>query len=240
MNSVTIIGSNLIGLLCADILSEDNEVTIIESDLELGFPANYPGTSKQEKLLSTILKNQDTKNLFILNENGFTNFRSEWFIKLLTHKLAKNNVRISNRTRVSKITEVNGLLEIYTKGSELDSNNIICNQILDFSHLSYNTIGNKVHSYELVSNKLFKPEIKTKTFFVGICLIKDIKNLTSHEILIPRNDGLAEVWYQNGLEEFPSQGWIESKIVNSYFDSKLMLLEQYYSKAKEIVENMVI
>ena len=55
MNSVTIIGSNLIGLLCADILSEDNEVTIIESDLELGFPANYPGTSKQEKLISTIL-----------------------------------------------------------------------------------------------------------------------------------------------------------------------------------------
>ena len=47
MNSITIIGSNLIGLLCADILSEDNEVTIIESDLELVFPANYQGTSKQ-------------------------------------------------------------------------------------------------------------------------------------------------------------------------------------------------
>ena len=240
MNSVTVIGSNLIGLLCADILSEDNEVTIIESDLELGFPANYPGTSKQEQLISTILKNQDTKNLFILNENGFTNFRSEWFIKLLTHKLAKNNVKISNRTRVSKITEVNGLLEIYTKGSEINSNNIICNKILDFSHLSYNTIGNKDHSYNLSSTKLFKPKIKTKTFFVGICLIKNIKNLTTYEILIPRNDGLAEVWYQNGLEEFPAKGWIESKIVNSYFDSKLMFLEEYYSKAKEIVEDMVI
>ena len=240
MNSVTIIGSNLIGLLCADILSKDNQVTIIESDLELGFPANYPGISKQEQLISTILKNQDTKNLFILNENGFTNFRSEWFIKLLTHKLAKNNVKISNRTRVSKITEVNGLLEIYTKGSEIDSNNIICNKILDFSHLSYNTIGNNDHSYNLSSNKLFKPKIRTKTFFVGICLIKDIKNLTTYEILIPRNDGLAEVWYQNGLEEFPAKGWIESKIVNSYFDSKLMFLEEYYSKAKEIVEDMVI
>tara|TARA_B100000945_G_scaffold312023_1_gene306014 strand:- start:737 stop:1459 length:723 start_codon:yes stop_codon:yes gene_type:complete len=240
MNSVAIIGSNLIGLLCADILSKENSVTIIESDLELGFPANYPGTSKNQKLISTILKNQDTKNLFLLNENGNTNFRSEWFIKLLTHKLAKNNVKISNRTRVSKISEINGLLEIYTKGSELDSNNIICNKILDFSHLSYNTIGNKNHSYQISSNNLFKPKINTKTFFVGICLIKDIKNLTTYEILIPRNDGLAEVWYQNNHQEFPLQGWIESKIVNSYFDSKLMLLEEYYSKAKEIVENMVI
>ena len=104
MNSIAIIGSNLIGLLCADILSEDNEVTIIESDLELGFPANFPGTSKNEKLIPLILQNQDTKNLFILNENGYTNFRSEWFSKLLTHKLAKNNVKILNRTRVSKIT----------------------------------------------------------------------------------------------------------------------------------------
>ena len=240
MNSIAIIGSNLIGLLCADILSKDNTVTIIESDLELGFPANYPGTSKQEKLISTILNNQDTKNLFILNENGFTNFRSEWFIKLLTHKLAKNNVKILNRTRVTKITDVNGLLEIYTKGSELDSNNIICNKILDFSHLSYNTIGNKNHSHNLSSDKLFKPNINTKTFFVGICLIEDSKNLTTHEILIPRNDGLAEVWYQNDFQETPSQGWIESKIVNSYFDSKLMFLEEYYYKAKEIIENMVI
>ena len=30
MNSIAIIGSNLIGLLCADILSEDNEVTIMK------------------------------------------------------------------------------------------------------------------------------------------------------------------------------------------------------------------
>ena len=240
MNSIAIIGSNLIGLLCADILSKENSVTIIESDLELGFPANYPGTSKNEKLISTILQNQDIQNLFILNENGYTNFRSEWFSKLLTHKLAKNNVKISNRTRVSKIKEVNGLLEIYTKGSELDSNKIICNKILDFSHLSYNTIGNKNHSYELSSKNLLKPKISTKSFFVGICLIKDVKNLTNHEILIPRNDGLAEVWYQKNLQEFPPQGWIESKIVNSYFNSKLMFLEEYYSKAKEIIENMVI
>ncbi len=240
MNSIAIIGSNLIGLLCADILSEDNEVTIIESDLELGFPANFPGTSKNTKLIPLILQNQDTKNLFILNENGYTNFRSEWFSKLLTHKLAKNNVKILNRTRVSKITEVNGSLEIYTKGSELDYNNIICNKILDFSHLSYNTIGNKNHSYNLSSKNLFKPKINTKPFFVGTCLIEDINNLTKYEILIPRNDGLAEVWYQNNLQEVPSQGWIESKIINSYFDSKLMFLEEYYFKAKEIIENMVI
>ena len=46
MNSIVIAGSSLVGLLCADILSKNNSVTIIESDLEIGFPTNFPGRSK--------------------------------------------------------------------------------------------------------------------------------------------------------------------------------------------------
>ena len=45
MKSIGIIGSNLVGLLFADILSGNNQITIIDSELELGFPASFPGTS---------------------------------------------------------------------------------------------------------------------------------------------------------------------------------------------------
>ena len=88
MNSIVIIGSNLIGMLCADILSKNNNVTIIEPDLELGFPSSFPGRSKNETTISDILVDQSNNNLFLMKDDDFTNFRSEWFSKLLTHKLA--------------------------------------------------------------------------------------------------------------------------------------------------------
>ena len=58
--------------------------------------------------------------------------------------------------------------------------------------------------------------------------------------MIDRSDDLVEVWYQLGNEMEPNQGWIESKTVGAYFKSQLMLLEDYYSKAEEIVNKQVI
>ena len=54
MKSIGIIGSNLVGLLCADILSSNNQITIIDSELELGFPASFPGTSNDLDILSKL------------------------------------------------------------------------------------------------------------------------------------------------------------------------------------------
>ena len=34
------------------------------------------------------------------------------------------------------------------------------------------------------------------------------------------------------------QGWIESKIVNSYYDSRLMLLDDYYKISNEIASEV--
>ena len=58
--------------------------------------------------------------------------------------------------------------------------------------------------------------------------------------MIDRSDDLVEVWYQLGNETEPKQGWIESKTVKAYFNSQLMLLEDYYSRAEETVNKMVI
>ena len=56
---------------------------------------------------------------------GFTNFRSEWFSKLLTHKLAKNDVTILNRSRVSSINEIGKKLEVSIQGSEINNSSNI-------------------------------------------------------------------------------------------------------------------
>ena len=125
MNSIVIIGSNLVGLLTADILSKNNSVIIIEPDLELGFPANYPGRAESNQTIDEILSHENKNNLFLMEIEGFTNFRSEWFSKLLTHKLAKNNVTIMNRSRVSSINEIGKKLELSIQGSEINNSQIL-------------------------------------------------------------------------------------------------------------------
>ena len=82
MKSIAIVGSNLIGLLSADILSSKNNVTIIDSELELGFPASFPGSCIDKEVISNILGDQDKKTysciiriiLTILDLNGSPNY----------------------------------------------------------------------------------------------------------------------------------------------------------------------
>ena len=74
MNSIVIIGSNLVGLLTADILSKNNYVIIIEPDLELGFPANYPGRAESSQTIDEILSYWKLKVLLILDRNGLVNY----------------------------------------------------------------------------------------------------------------------------------------------------------------------
>ena len=240
MNSIVIAGSSLVGLLCADILSKSNSVTIVESDLEIGFPANFPGRSNSKLTVKNILSNQNLHNLFIKESDKYVNFRSEWFTKLLTHKLAKNNVKIMNRSRISSINQSESNLKISISGSEQNDKIIQCNTFIDFSSVSFSVIGNNTHQYDIESNRIINPDVPSKQFFVGTCLLKDSNRLGNFELMIDRSDDLVEVWYQLGNEMEPNQGWIESKTVKAFFNSQLMLLEDYYSKAEEIVNKLVI
>jgi hypothetical protein len=71
-------------------------------------------------------------------------------------------------------------------------------------------------------------------------LLNDSYDLQNFEVKLQRNDDLVEVWFKIGQEDIPQHGWIESKTVHAYYESKLMLLEDYYSRAIELVEKMVI
>ena len=236
MKSVGIIGSNLLGLLCADILCQTNKVTIIDSELELGFPANFPGTSIDQDLFDEILRGQDDNNLFKLVSNNHINFRTEWFCKLITHKIAKHGTIIYNRTRIIESVSTENKIILYTSGSDINPQQLYFDIVIDISENSMVSLGKLKHEISLDCDKSIKPNLPLKKFFVGICLIRDLTELDNYHIALERTDELAEVWYSDNNEQFPRSGWIESRNVNSYYNERLMILDDYYEKAVEICD----
>ena len=240
MSSITITGGGLIGLFCADILSSNHNVTIIEINAEIGFPANFPGIINQSSNISKLLDSEELSNLYIFDNDNQINFRTEWFVKLLSHKLAKNKVDIIHRTRIKSILLEKNQLNLQLKGSESSKTNLITDKLFDFSESLISGPKGQIHTIDTKSNQIIKPDIPTKQFFVGTCLRNNLTNLNKSEIIIERSDGLAEVWYEPKQKETPKQGWIESKILNAYYNSKIMTVDDYYQKAQDIINTMVI
>ena len=240
MSSITITGGGLVGLFCADILSNKHKVTIIEINAEIGFPANFPGSINQNENISKILDSEELSNLYILDNGDKINFRTEWFVKLLSHKLAKNNVEIIHRTRIESILSIKKQLTLQLKGSESNLKILKTDKLIDFSETLLPGPNGQIHTIDNSLDQIIKPEIPLKQFFVGTCLRNDLTNLHNSKLIIERSDGLAEVWYELGENETPIQGWIESKILNAYYDTKIMMVNEYYQKAQQIINTMVI
>ncbi|MFL2882083.1 MAG: hypothetical protein ACJ0CN_02775 [Candidatus Poseidoniaceae archaeon] len=240
MSSITITGGGLIGLFCADILSSKHNVTIVEINAEIGFPANFPGIINQSNNISEILDSEDLSNLYIFDNGNEINFRTEWFVKLLSHKLAKNKVDIIHRTRIESTLINKNKLNLQLKGSESNKNNLITDKLIDFSESLITGPKGQKHTINDSLDQIIKPKIPTKQFFVGTCLRNNLSNLNKSNLIIERSDGLAEVWYEFGEKEIPKQGWIESKTLNAYYNSKIMTVDAYYKKAQEIIDTMVI
>jgi len=240
MSSITITGGGLIGLFCADILSSKHNVIIVEINAEIGFPANFPGIINQSNNISKILDSEELSNLYIFDNGNEINFRTEWFVKLLSHKLAKNKVDIIHRTRIESTSINKNQLNLQLKGSESNKNNLITDKLIDFSESLITGPKGQKHTINGNLDQIIKPKIPTKQFFVGTCLRNDLSNLNNSKLIIERSDGLAEVWYELNENETPKQGWIESKTLNAYYDSKIMTVDEYYKKAQQIIDTMVI
>ena len=240
MSSITITGGGLIGLFCADILSSNHNVTIIEINAEIGFPANFPGIIQQKENLSRILDSEELSNLYVFDNGNKINFRTEWFVKLLSHKLAKSKVDIFHRTRIESISSIKNRLKLQLKGSESNFKTLETDKLIDFSDTLLPGPKGQIHTIDNSLDQIIKPEIPTKQFFVGTCLRNNLSSLHKSKLIIERSDGLAEVWYELGEQETPKQGWIESKMLNAYYDSKIMIVDEYYKTAQEIINKMVI
>ena len=101
------------------------------------------------------------------NKDNTYNFRSEWFTKLLTHKIAKKDIEIYNRTRiVKKVEELDKKLSINTNGNASLSEDVRFDIIIDFSNISYTTFGNSTHNCSIESPNLIQPKIKSNNFLL--------------------------------------------------------------------------
>ena len=240
MSSITITGGGLIGLFCADILSSNHDVTIIEINAEIGFPANFPGTISQNTNISKLLDSEELSNLYIFDNGNQINFRTEWFVKLLSHKLAKNKVDIIHRTRIESTSTNKNQLNLELKGSDSNKKHLITDKLLNLSDSLILGPKGQIHTIDDSLDQIINPKINTKQFFVGTCLRNNISNLNNSKLVIERSDGLAEVWYELSEKQTPKQGWIESKTLNAYYDSKIMIVDEYYEKAQQIIDTMVI
>ena len=158
--------------------------------------------------------------------------------QIINPQTCKKDIEIYNRTRIISVEELDKKLSINTNGNASLSEDVRFDIIIEFSNISYTTFGNSTHNCSIESPNLIQPNIKTKQFFVGICLKKDAILLDNFEIYIERNDDLVEIWYNLSEKQFPKQGWIESKIVKSYYDSRLMLLDDYYKISNEIASEV--
>ena len=145
MYDIAIIGGSLSGLISAIRLSEFHKVCIIDINQEIGFPTNFPGISKDVKMIKEILFEEDISNLYLKENDIGWGMRSEWLIKYLTQLAAKKGVDILNRTRVSNIfTENQFNIEIIGGGPQ--NNMVISKIIIDESKQIHSGPGERNHT----------------------------------------------------------------------------------------------
>ena len=131
-------------------------------------------------------------------------------------------------------------LNLELKGSDSNKKRLISDKLLNFSESLITGPKGQTHTIDDSLDQIINPKIPTKQFFVGTCLRTNLSNLNNSKLVIERSDGLAEVWYELSEKETPTQGWIESKILNAYYDSRIMTVDEYYQKAQQIIDTMVI
>lgn len=230
---IVIIGGNLFSLLCADLLSKNHKIMVLEINPEPGFPTNFLGYAYKKETLETILESK-TLNLNIKQKENLICFRSEWFMKLLCHKLAKKGVKILNRCRVLNYEYI----DKFNINTSIDNNlkeYITADLILDFTSISYPGPGNNKHKVSDNNKKIhIYRNDKIKQYFVGTCLLGH--NMQDYLLCLDRNDNLSELIYESKPVNDPENGWIEAKNVLLIENYNIASLDYYYSQSKQYIE----
>lgn len=232
---ITIIGGNLFSLLCADILSKNHNIHVLEINPEPGFPTNFLGYAYKKETLDDLLEFNNL-NLNIKQQDDLICFRSEWFIKLLCHKLAKKGIKILNRCRVLGF-EYMDKIEIKTSLDDNLKTNITADLILDFTSISYPGPGNNKHKIDTNAGEKIHVynNKKTKEYFVGTCLSNH--NMEDYLLCLERNDRLSELVYESKPIQDPESGWIETKTISLIENFDIASLDFYYSQSQKYIDD---
>ena len=210
MSSVVLIGGTYSNLVTAIELSKSHNVTLIELNAEIGLPSISPGHIKNQELLIHYLTPEQIKflQLHTFNE-GFT-LRSEWGLKHLAVHAAQKGVEIFTRTRITQCVETeNGFSINFQGGGSKSMDQIHAHFLINDSQWTYQAPGSKQHTL-LDSQQVLTPSFgKFHQMHGGTALQSDCTDIPESATILPRFEGLTEVW-QTSENWVPSKGWIET------------------------------
>ncbi len=210
MKSVVLLGGTFSNLITAIELSQTHNVTIIELNAEIGLPSISPGHIRDQELLNHYLSSEQINFLQLhAFDDGFT-LRSEWGLKHLAVHAAKIGVEIFTRTRITHCVETIDGFSIKFQGAGSNrSDGIDCHSLINDIQWTYQAPGAKHHALS-DSKKIHTPNFGTfGPMYGGTALKNDCQNVPNGITLLPRFEGLTEVW-QTSENWKPEKGWIET------------------------------
>lgn len=181
-----ILGGSILSCALAEKLSENSQVYIVDSRMELGMPTTDIGFLDDKNSISHFMDESKFEYANFHN-NGI---RAEWVAKFYSHYLTKIGVKILTRSRVIKHTDS---VEIKSLGNSLKLNPSTT-KIYDLRNVSGNVRMNieNADPEEEIYNSL-----DTSNYIIregGI--ISSDENFDDLEFDLIRADGTREIWWK--------------------------------------------
>ena len=210
MKLIIFIGGTFANLTAALELVDTFKIKMFELNAEIGLPSKSPGHIHDSSLLSEYLTTEQMQFLDLHSfQDGYT-LRSEWGLKHLAVQAAKMGIEIFTRTRITSCFETpEGFTIEYQGGGPNDSGQLDCHYLVNDIQWTYQAPGAKQHMLPNSNNILVPQFGEFVEMHGGTALSKDCTNLPEDAYILPRSEGLTEVWQ---FEENwnPHHGWIET------------------------------
>ena len=195
-----ILGGSILSCSLAEKLSENSQVYIVDSRMELGMPTTDIGLLENKKSISHFM-DESKFEYANLHNNGI---RAEWVAKFYSHHLTKIGVKIMTRSRVIKNEDS---VEIKSLANSVKLSLSSC-KLFDLRQVSGNVRMNAENTdvEEGIHNPL---DISNYIIREGGIISSDEK-FENLEFDLIRADGTREIWWKaTGQYPKPKLGFLE-------------------------------
>ena len=195
-----IIGGSILSCALAEKLSENSQVYIVDSRMELGMPTTDIGLIDNKYSISHFM-DESKFEYANFHENGI---RAEWVAKFYSHYLTKIGVKILTRSRVIKHSDS---IEIKSLGSSVKLNPSPT-KIFDLRNVSGNVRMNAENTD--LEEEIYNPlDISNYIIREGGIISSDEK-FENLEFDLIRADGTREIWWKATEQSpKPNLGFLE-------------------------------
>ena len=195
-----ILGGSILSCALAEKLSENSQVYIVDSRMELGMPTTDIGLLENKKSISHFM-DESKFEYANLHKNGI---RAEWVAKFYSHHLTKIGVKIMTRSRVIKNEDS---VEIKSLGNSVKLSLSSC-KLFDLREVSGNVRMN-TEKTEL-NDEIFNP-LDTSNYIIREgAIISSDENFDNLEFDLIRADGTREIWWKTAEQSpKPKLGFLE-------------------------------